>query len=168
MTEGLLVGLLLGAGIMVAVFLIPRSSAAMMVAPRRSGFRLPESLTVDACDGRGRIPYYPAPLPEDATHVAFIVMGQCEHGSVYSLAVQDIEAAAAEVQAATYSHDPVIRKMVELEDDLLTRGCSLKGDIHIAIVHADDDGTEKWWSGSKWVPRWHRSAALFNLWGERA
>lgn len=163
MTDLLLAAILLALGFLCAVTLVPRAGRATTgLAPRRSGYRLPQPRQ-DA-----RIPYYPLPLPDEATHVAFVMMGQAEHGAVYTLSVQPIDEAEREVQQSVSWADPPIRKAIELEDDLQSRGCATRGDLRFCIVKIDGEGTERWWSGRKWVPRWHRDAALFDIWGERA
>jgi hypothetical protein len=163
MTDILLAGILLALGFLCAVTLVPRAGrTAAGLAPRRSGYSLPEPRQA------ARIPYYPLPLPDEATHVAFVMMGETEHGSVYSLSVQPIEDAEQEVRRAVSWADPPIQKAIQLEDDLHARGCRTAGDLRFCVVKIDADGNQRWWSGRKWVPRWHRDAALFDIWGDRA
>jgi hypothetical protein len=163
MTELLLAGILLAFGFLCAVTLMPRAGrAASGLAPRRSGYSLPEP------SKSARIPYYPLPLPAEATHVAFVMMGTAEHGIVYSLSVQPIAEAERDVSRAKSWVDPPILRAIQLEDDLQSRGCTTAGDVRFCLVRIDAEGTERWWSGERWVPRWHRDAALFDIWGDRA
>jgi hypothetical protein len=148
-------------GLAIAATILPRGGNARMgIAPIRSGFSIGDRFS--------RLPYYPLPIPEDATHIAWVMMGQGADGVVYSLAVQDLDAAKSEVRQSKHSHDPVITQMMMLEADLNSRGCQSTSDLRFCLARVDDDGNEHWWSGSKWVRRWHRDAALFDVWGERA
>lgn len=163
MTEALLAVIALLLGMICAISLIGRRGhAASATAPLQSGYTLTRPVV------RSRIPYYPLPVPEEATHVAFVMMGTAEHGQVYSLAVQSIAEAEKEVKSARAYCDPAIQKAIELEDDLTARGCETRGDVRFCLVQIDRDGNERWWSGRRWVPRWHKEAALFDIWGERA
>jgi hypothetical protein len=163
MTEAAVVIAVFVLGLVVASTLVNRSGNAQMgVAPIRPRVGLPYRHPAS------RLPYYPLPVPDDATHVAWVMMGQGQNGTVYSLAVQDILAAEMACRAARHTYDPVIQQMIVLESDLVGRGCNSTGDLRFCLARVDDEGTEHWWSGSRWVKRWHRDAALFDVWGERA
>jgi hypothetical protein len=162
MTEAIIVIAAFVGGLLVAVAAVPRAGRASMgLAPLRSGFSLPR-LPREAL-----LPYYPIPVPDGATHVNFMMVGMGQAGSVYSLICQPIEKASVEAHAAKIAIDPVIQRSLELESDLIERGCSPITDIRFCVSKVDDEGTEKWWSGSRWVGRWDKRAAVFDIWGTR-
>lgn len=132
-----------------------RGSVPMAVAPAR-----PDLKTCDSW-----LPFCPVSIPPDATHIAWIMCGARSEEVVYSLRLEDIQSVKS--QAMLGGWNLFVLRSIELEDDLRSREAFPATDIRYAIARCTGTG-EKWWSGSRWVSRWHRTAGVFDAFGSKA
>jgi hypothetical protein len=70
-------------------------------------------------------------------------------------------------QAANAAIAPVIAMAVSMEDELYWGGSKPTGDVRFGMARVDFPNDDRWWSGSRWVKKWHKEAALFDIWGNR-
>jgi hypothetical protein len=112
------------------------------------------------------VPWYPQVVPPDATHMTYILVGEGPNGRTFALRNQTIAEAIQEAALETCLVTPVIRQMCALEDDLYQRGCQPVTEVRFVLTQHQDGG-ERWWSGRKWLPRWHRDAAVYDIWGTK-
>lgn len=146
-----------GVGVCLALHLFP-PGVRKGKRPRNRGYTLPTARR------DRRVPWYPAPVPDDATHVTYVAIGEGEDGRHYAITHQTITDAMREASVESNLVNPVIRRYAQLEEDLYARGCIPICEVRF-LLSKQQDGDERWWSGSKWVPRWHRDAAVFDIWG---
>ena len=115
------------------------------------------------------IPWHSKRLPRDATHIAWIMLGQGEIGSVHTLYVQTLESLKHEVAASKSPWGPIITHSIELECDIRDRGCTPASEIMYAVARIDGDGNE-YWLGKHggWVNRWASDASIYDVFGAEA
>lgn len=107
-------------------------------------------------------------IPGDATHIAWIMLGSCEHGTVHTLCLQDLNSLDADIKAASSPIGPCIVKSIELELDMRERGCTAASELMYAIARIDREGNETWLSNhGEWVCRWSKDADIQNIFGEQ-
>lgn len=110
------------------------------------------------------IPWHDARVPDDATHIGWIMHGEGELGRVHTLYLQDIESLRREVLEAQSTWGPIIATSIELECDIRSRGCVPITEILYVIARVDRDGNEQWLSRSRnWVNRWDESAQIYEV-----
>lgn len=109
-----------------------------------------------------RIPWHEGPVPIDATHIAWIMLGEGDQGRVHTLLLQTLENLADEVQEARSPWGPIIVHSITLECDIRSRGCVPVSEVMYAIARVDAEGNE-WWMGRRgeWTSRWSDRAKIY-------
>lgn len=106
-------------------------------------------------------------IPWEATHIAWIMLGEGDYGTVHTLALQDIESLRQDILTADSPLGPIITKSIELEMEMLGRGCRAASEIMYAIARIDGSGNETWLSKDRsWVARWSEDADVQNIFGD--
>lgn len=158
MTEWLLISGLLGLAALM-FYLNHRLEAKMRVVSKGSpALALARDRT---------ILWHDQAIPWEATHVAWIMLGQGDYGTVHTLALQDIESLRQDILTADSPLGPIIAKSIEMEMDMLGRGCRAASEIMYAIARIDRAGNETWLSkDGDWVARWSADADVQNIFGD--
>lgn len=107
-------------------------------------------------------------IPPEATHIAWIMLGRTDYGTVHTLALQDIQSVRRDIVEANSPIGPIITKSIELEMDMMTRGCTSSSEIMYAIARIDRDGSERWLArDGTWVSRWSPDADVQDVFGDQ-
>lgn len=110
------------------------------------------------------IPWHSQGVPEEATHIGWIMHGEGEMGRVHTLYLQDLDSLKREVLDARSPWGPIITHSIELECDIRSRGCVPISEVCYVIARVDRDGNERWLSRSRnWVNRWDESAQIYEV-----
>lgn len=115
-------------------------------------------------DGVG-LPWHANPLPDDATHIAWIMHGSGEIGEVHALYMQSIGSLRSEILESNNAFGPIIVRSIELECDIRSRGCEPNGELQYAIARIQSDGNETWVGRNGWVARWSKDAMVWDVFG---
>lgn len=106
-------------------------------------------------------------IPLEATHIAWIMLGNSDYGTVHTLSMQDLDSVRQDIVTSDSPLGPIIAKSIELEMDMLGRGCRAASEIMYAIARIDGSGNETWLSkDGAWVARWSAEADVQNIFGE--
>lgn len=110
------------------------------------------------------IPWHTPRVPVDATHIAWIMLGEGEAGRVHTLYLQTLAHLRQEVESAQSPWGPIIANSIELELDIRGRGCVPISEVMYAVARVDADGSEQWLGKQgDWVSRWSESAEIFEV-----
>ena len=97
-------------------------------------------------------------VPADATHIAWIMLGEGPEGRVHTLYLQTLDNLRSEITSATSPWGPIIATSIELEADIRMRGCVPVTEVMYSVVRVDRDGSEQWFGQSGWGARWNDDA----------
>jgi hypothetical protein len=115
-------------------------------------------------DHAARIPWHTPTVPIDATHIAWIMHGAGDLGSVHTLYLQTLDSLRSEINDAKSPWGPIIAHSLELEFDIRGRGCVPTSEVLYAVARIDSEGNELWLADSgAWVPRWSDDATIFEV-----
>ncbi len=113
------------------------------------------------------VPWHDRELPWDATHIAWIMLGDGDMGTIHTLYLQTIESFREESDEADSPIGPIITRSIEMELDIIERGCKAATEIMYAIARIDQQGNECWLSrDGSWVARWHEDSDIQNIFGD--
>jgi hypothetical protein len=113
------------------------------------------------------VPWHNRNLPYDATHIAWIMLGDGDMGRVHSLYLQSLESFREESAEADSAIGPIITRSIEMEMDMLDRGCKAATEIMYAIARIDTQGNECWLArDGSWVARWSNESDIQNIFGD--
>lgn len=146
---------LLSCGFCIALFMSKRTPAMRVVLPGDPLYQTKAAST---------IPWSGTIVPGDATHIAWIMFGAGQIGTVHTLYLQTLTNLHEEIRTAGSPIGPVIVHSVELETDIRGRGCVPTSEVMYAVVRVDDEGNETWLGRSgDWVARWAPDAQLYEV-----
>ena len=115
-------------------------------------------------DRAREIPWHEPRVPLAATHIAWIMHGEGDLGTVHTLYLQTLASLRQEVQDANSPWGPIIAHSIELECDIRGRGCVPTSEVMYAVARVDSDGNEYWLSrDGSWVARWSAEAEIFEV-----
>lgn len=97
-------------------------------------------------------------IPTDATHIAWIMLGEGEAGRVHTLYLQALKSVRDDITSANSPWGPIIAHSIELECDIRSRGCIPTTEIMWAVVKVDANGNEQWLNASGWGARWQEGS----------
>jgi hypothetical protein len=158
MTEWIVIPLLISLAVLM-FWLNSRVEAQMRIVTKNSPA---SAVTTDK-----RLLWQGRELPWEATHIAWIMLGHGDYGTVHTLALQDLASLRADIISADSPLGPIIAKSIELEMDMLGRGCRAASEIMYAIARIDRAGNETWLSrDGDWVARWSSDADVQNIFGD--
>ena len=113
------------------------------------------------------VPWNERLLPPDATHIAWIMLGEAAHGRIHALHLQTLESFYADSAKANSPIGPMIVRSIELESEILALDATAASEIMYAIVRVGDDGLEQWLGrDGEWVNRWSEHADVMNVFGD--
>ena len=113
------------------------------------------------------IPWNDRLLPPDATHIAWIMLGDAPHGRIHALHLQTLESFYADSAKANSPIGPMIVRSIELESEILALDATAASEIMYAIARVADDGLEQWLGrDGAWVSRWSNDADVMNIFGD--
>jgi hypothetical protein len=114
------------------------------------------------------IPWHDRELPWDATHIAWIMLGDGDLGRIHTLYLQTIESFREESDEADSAIGPIITRSIEMEMDIIERGCKSATEIMYAIARIDRQGNECWLAlDGSWVARWSEDSDIQNIFGDQ-
>jgi len=115
-------------------------------------------------DHAREIPWHTPTVPVDATHIAWIMHGEGDLGTVHTLYLQTLESLRREVEESRSPWGPIITHSIELECDIRGRGCEPTSEVLYAVARVDENGNETWLSRSgAWVARWSDEAEIYEV-----
>jgi len=158
MTEWIIISLLIGLAILMFRFNRRLEGQMRVVSKGSQALSISQTRTVL---------WHNQEVPWEATHIAWIMLGESDYGTVHTLSMQDIESVRRDIVTADSPLGPIIAKSIELEMDMLGRGCKAASEIMYAIARIDSSGNETWLStDGAWVARWSPSADVQNIFGD--
>lgn len=93
-------------------------------------------------------------VPADATHIAWIMLGDGPSGRVHTLYLQTLDSLRDEVTSANSPWGPIIAHSIDLELDIRSRGCLPVTEVMYSVVRVDREGNEAWLTRNGWGARW--------------
>lgn len=113
------------------------------------------------------VPWNERLLPPDATHIAWIMLGEATHGRIHALHLQTLESFYADSAKARSPIGPMIVRSIELESEILALDATAASEIMYAIARVGEDGLEQWLGrDGAWVNRWSEHADVMNIFGD--
>jgi hypothetical protein len=159
MTDAIIIGLL-GCAVVGMFWMFRRLDSRMRIA-------LPGSPAAAIAQQRDLL-WHSQLIPPEATHIAWIMLGRSDYGTVHTLALQDIHSVRQDILEASSPMGPIITKSIELEMDMMGRGCIAASEIMYAIARIDRDGNERWLGrNGTWVSRWSPDADVQDIFGDQ-
>lgn len=158
MTEWIIISLLIGLALLMFLFNRRLEGQMRVVSKGSQALSISQNRT---------ILWHDQAIPWEATHIAWIMLGQSDYGTVHTLALQDLESLRQDIVTSDSPLGPIIAKSIEMEMDMLGRGCRAASEIMYAIARIDSAGNETWLSkDGDWVARWSPDADVQNIFGD--